>query len=101
MQTHNGKWDVTSGKNTNRGPIKYVPDEFVNALAELPLRSKVAIPGLAQVLGVCQGQAHLLRRKMTKMIKIAPSRVATTKLGIQCGPPHQGSTTGLWPVCLF
>jgi hypothetical protein len=48
----NGEWDVTSGKKTNHGTVKYVPDEFVNALAELPLRSKTTIRGLARQLGV-------------------------------------------------
>jgi hypothetical protein len=42
----------------------------------------------------------IVRRKMTEMIEIAPSRVATTKLGIHCRPPHWGGT-GLWPLCLF
>jgi hypothetical protein len=46
--TFNGELDVTSGKKTNRGPVKYLPDEFVNALTELPLRSKMTIRGLAR-----------------------------------------------------
>jgi hypothetical protein len=44
----NGEWDVTSGKRTNLGLVKYIPDEFVNALAELPLGSKMTIRGLAR-----------------------------------------------------
>jgi hypothetical protein len=31
---------MTSGKKTNQDPVKYVPDEFVNALAELKLSLK-------------------------------------------------------------
>jgi hypothetical protein len=44
----NEEWDVTSGKKTNLGLVKYIPDEFVNALAELPLGSKMTIWGLAR-----------------------------------------------------
>jgi hypothetical protein len=44
----NGEWDVSSGKKTNGGPVKYIPDEFVNTLAELPLGSKTTIRGLAR-----------------------------------------------------
>ena len=36
----NGEWDVTSGKKNNGRPIKYVPDEFVDAQhSEFPQRS--------------------------------------------------------------
>jgi hypothetical protein len=44
----NREWDVTFWKKTNLGPVKYIPDEFVNALAELPLGSKTTIRGLAR-----------------------------------------------------
>jgi hypothetical protein len=33
----NGEWDVISAKNNNGRPVKYVPEEFVNALADLLL----------------------------------------------------------------
>jgi hypothetical protein len=56
----NGEWDVTSGKKNNRGPVKYVPEEFVNALADLPLRSKTTVRSLARLLGVSQGKSHHL-----------------------------------------
>jgi hypothetical protein len=56
----NGEWDVASGKKNNGRPIKYVPDEFVNALEDLPLRSKTTIRSLARLLGVSQGQLHHL-----------------------------------------
>jgi hypothetical protein len=32
----NREWDVTSGEKTNHGTVMHVPEEFVNALAELP-----------------------------------------------------------------
>jgi hypothetical protein len=51
---------VKSGKTNNGRPIKYVPEEFVNTLADLPLRLKTTIWGLARLLGVSQGEAHLL-----------------------------------------
>jgi hypothetical protein len=55
-----GAWDVTSGEKTNWRPIKYIPEEFVDALAELPLWSKMTIQSLARLLGVSQGRSHHL-----------------------------------------
>jgi hypothetical protein len=51
---------VTSAKTTNGRPVKYVPEEFVNALADLPLQAKTNIWGLARLLGVSQGKTHVL-----------------------------------------
>ncbi len=45
----NGEWDVTSGKNNNGRLVKHIPDEFVDALEALPLRSKTTIRGLARL----------------------------------------------------
>jgi hypothetical protein len=36
-------------KKDNGRPVKYVPDEFVNALADLPLRSKSTVRSLARL----------------------------------------------------
>jgi hypothetical protein len=55
----NGEWDVTSAKKNNGRPVKYVPEDFVNALADLPLRAKTNIRGLSRLLGVSQGKAHV------------------------------------------
>jgi hypothetical protein len=47
-------------KKNNGRPVKYVPHEFVNALADLPLRSKMTIQSLSRLLGVSQGRSHHL-----------------------------------------
>jgi hypothetical protein len=59
----NGELDVTSGKKNNGRSVKHVPDEFVDALAVLPLRSKPTTQGLARLLGLSQGEAHRLIKK--------------------------------------
>ena len=56
----NGEWDVTSGKKANSRPVKYLRDGFIDAVRELPLRSRSTVRLIQGAVGVSKTTIHRL-----------------------------------------
>jgi hypothetical protein len=64
----NGVWDVTTGKKANGRPVKYPREGFVQAVRELPYRSRGTVRLIEGAIGVSATTIHRLIHK-EKLLK--------------------------------